>query len=117
MADRVVMQRAAFLHRHADQTALGAFGRLADCFGHFARLAGAVADAAFLIADDDECRECETTAALHDFCDAVDGDQLVDQLVAAVAVAIAAMVAAAAPAAIAATAFARFTCHAANPLE
>ena len=85
----VVMQRAAVAQRHADQAALGRFRRLADRLGHLARLAGAVADAAALVADDDDRREGEAPAALHHLRDAIDGDQLVDQFVFLVAVAVA----------------------------
>ena len=74
------MQRAAFAQRHADQVALGGFGRLADRFRHFARLAVAEADAALLVADHDQRGKAEALAALHDLGDAVDVDQLVDEL-------------------------------------
>jgi hypothetical protein len=50
-AGDVVMQRAAFAQRHADQVALGRFGRLADRLRHFARLAVAETDPALLVAD------------------------------------------------------------------
>ena len=73
------MQRAARAQRHEDQFALGGFGRLADRFRHFARLAVAEADAALLVADDDERCEAEATAALDDLGDAVDVDELVDE--------------------------------------
>ena len=59
--------------------ALGPLGRLADRLRHLARLAGAVADAALLVAHHDQCGEGETPTALHHLGDAVDGDQLVDQ--------------------------------------
>ena len=55
----VVVQRAAFAQRHADQRALGGFGGLADGFRHFARLAVAEADAALLVANDDQGGEAE----------------------------------------------------------
>ena len=74
------MQRAAFAQRHADQVALGRFGRLADRFRHFARLAVAEADPALLVADDDERGKAEAPAALHHLGDAVDVDELVDEL-------------------------------------
>ena len=74
----VVVQGAAFLHRHADHAALGAFGRLADRLRHLARLAGALADAALLIAHHHQRGEREAPAALHHLGHAVDGDQLVD---------------------------------------
>ncbi len=60
--------------------ALGGFGRLADRFRHFARLAVAEADPALLVADDDERGEAEAPAALHHLGDAVDVDELVDEL-------------------------------------
>ena len=83
MAAGFVMQRAAILQRHADQRALGRFRRLADRFGHFARLAMAEADAAALIAHDHERRETEAPAALHHLGHAVDVHQLVDEFVVA----------------------------------
>ena len=74
------MQRAAFAQRHAGQRALGGFGRLADGFRHFARLAVTEAGAALLIADDDQRGKAEALAALHHLGDAVDVDELVDEL-------------------------------------
>ena len=79
-AGDVVMQRAAFAQRHAGQAALGGIGRLADRLRHLARLAVAEADPALLIADDDQRREAEAPAALHHLGDAVDVDELVDEL-------------------------------------
>ena len=78
------MQRAAFLQRHADQPALGRFRRLADRLRHLARLAVAEADAPALVAHDDERREAEAAAALHHLGDAVDVDELVDELAVAI---------------------------------
>jgi hypothetical protein len=37
------------------------------------------ADAALLVANDDECSERKVLTALHDLRDAVDGDELVDK--------------------------------------
>ena len=88
----VMMQSAAFAQRHADQPALGGLGRLADRLGNLARLAGAVADATALVANDDDRGEGEAPAALHHLRDAIDGDQLVLQFVVLVAVATAAAV-------------------------
>src|SRR6266851_1095372 len=85
----VVMQRAAVAQRHPDQPALGGLGRLADRLGHLARLAGAVADAAALVADDDDRGEGEAPAALHHLRHAIDGDQLVGQFVVLVAITVA----------------------------
>src|SRR5690606_1246890 len=75
----VVMQGAAVAQRHADQAALGLFGRLADRLGHFFRLALAEADAAALVAHDDERRKAEALAALDGFRHAVDRDQAVGE--------------------------------------
>ena len=76
----VVMQRASLAQRHAGQRALGGVGRLADRLRHLARLAVAEADAAFLVADDDQSGKAEAPAALHDLGDAIDVDELVDEL-------------------------------------
>jgi hypothetical protein len=97
----VVVQGPALAERDADQTALGSLGRLADRLRHLAGLAVAEADAALLVADDDEGGEAEAPAALHHLRDAVDVDELVHEL----AVALLAVFAAAA-----APAF-TFTCH------
>ena len=80
------MQRAAFAQRHAHDAALGGLGRLADRFRHLARLAVAEADATLLVADDDERREAEPAAALHDLRHAVDVDEAVDELAVALLV-------------------------------
>ncbi len=79
----VVMQRTAFAQRHADQAALGRLGRLADCLGNLAGLAVAVADAALLVADDDEGSKGHAAAALHGLGNAVDVDEAVNELVVA----------------------------------
>ena len=92
----VVMQGAALAQRHADHVALGLLGRLADRLRHLAGLAGAVADAALAVADDDQRGEAEAPAALHHLGDAVDADELLDQL-ALLAVAVAVATAAVAP--------------------
>jgi hypothetical protein len=78
-AEHVMMQGAAFTQGHADQRALGGFRGLADGFRHFARLAMPKTDATLLVADDDESGETETTAALHDFRDAIDVDQTIHE--------------------------------------
>ena len=80
----VVMQRPAVLQRHADHRLLGRGGRLGDRLGDFARLAVAEARTALAVADDDQRRKAEALAALHRLRDAVDVDQLLDQLFAAV---------------------------------
>ena len=75
----VMVQRAAIAQRDADEAALGGFRRLADRLRHFTGLAVAEADAALLVADDDEGSEAEATAALHHLGDAVDVDQAVHE--------------------------------------
>ena len=79
----VMVQRTARTQRHEDHVALGALGRLADGLRHFARLAVAEADAALLVADDDESCEAETAATLDHLGDAVDVNELVDETVVA----------------------------------
>ena len=79
-AVHVVMQRPRFAQRHADHLALGLLGRLADGLGNFARLAVAEADAALLVADDDERGEAEARATLDHLGHAVDVDQAIDEL-------------------------------------
>ena len=100
----IMMQGAALAQRDADHAALGLLGRLADRLRHLAGLAGAMADAALAVADDDQRREAEAPAALHHLGDAVDADQLLDQL---------AFLAVAAPVATAAVALVAsvVTCH------
>jgi hypothetical protein len=49
---------------HEDHVALGRFGRLADRFRHFARLAVTEADAALLVTNNDEGCKTEAAAAL-----------------------------------------------------
>ena len=82
-----MVQRAAVAQRNADHRLLGRRGRLGDGFGHFARLAMTEAGAALAVADDDQRGEAEALAALHRLGDAVDVDELLDQLLAAVVVA------------------------------
>ena len=109
MADAVMVQGAAVAQRHADHRLLGRRGRLGDRLGHLARLAVAEAGPALAVADDDQSREAEALAALHRLGDAVDVDELLDQLLAAF------VVAAAAAAAIVATAAAAAVAAAAPP--
>src|SRR4029077_18338719 len=78
-AGDVVMQRAALAQRHAGEPALGGLGRLADRFGHLARLAVAEADPTLLVADHHQRGKAEAPSALHHFGDAVDVDELVDE--------------------------------------
>src|ERR1700722_16072067 len=74
----VVMQRAAFLHRHADHGALGPLGGFADRLRHLPGFTGSVADPALLIADPHQGCEHEPAPALHLLGDAVDRDHLFD---------------------------------------
>src|SRR3546814_1639540 len=89
----IVVQRATFAQIDADQVALGMFSGLANCFRHFAGLARTVADAALLVADDDESGKAETPTALHHLGDAIDADQLVDEFIIAALAVTAAMLA------------------------
>src|SRR4029078_4195829 len=86
LAGDVVMQRAALAERHLDEIALGGFRRLADRLRHLARLAMTEADAALLVADDDERGEAAAPAALHHLGDAIDMHELVDELAVALAI-------------------------------
>ena len=63
-----------------DHLLLGHLDPLLDGHRDFLRLAGAVADAAVAVADDDERREGEVLAALDDLRHAVDVDDVVDQV-------------------------------------
>src|SRR5690606_29989588 len=82
MALAVVMQRAAFLERHADHLLLDGRRCLGDRLGHLAGLAVAEAHPALAVADDDQCGEAEALAALHGLRHAVDVHERLDQLVA-----------------------------------
>lgn len=81
-AHHIMMQRAALTHRHTDHAALGAFRCFADRLRHFARLASPPANTALFIAHNHQCREAEATTTLHHLRHAIDGDQLVLQLIA-----------------------------------
>src|SRR5712671_6454827 len=98
-ADDVVMERAALAQGHADHGAPRLLRRLADRLGHLARLAGAIADTALAVADDDDRREAEAPAALHHLGDAIDADELFDEI-AVLAIAALAVAVAPAPAAV-----------------
>src|SRR3990170_6848003 len=78
--DHVVVQRAALAQGHAHEVALGGVGGLADRLRHLARLAMAEADATLLVADDHERGEAEAAAAFDHLGDAIDVDELVDEL-------------------------------------
>ena len=106
LADDLVRNRAA-RHRNRDHAAARAVHGLADRFGHFVRLAGREPDAALAIAHRDERVEREAPAALHDLRDAIDRDDVLDELGAAFVTAAATSTVTPAAAAIATTAPAR----------
>src|SRR5690606_21480712 len=76
----VVMQGAVLAQRNLDHRLLGFFGRLADGFRHFARLAMTEADAALAVTDDHQGGEAEAAAAFDGGGDAVDVHQLLDDV-------------------------------------
>ena len=87
MATRhVMMQGAALTQRHTDHRALGTFRRLADRLRHFAGLALAKADPAFLVTDNHQRGKAEPATALHHLGDAVDVNQLVREFVVTVTI-------------------------------
>jgi hypothetical protein len=75
----IMVQRAAIAQRYEDQIALCAFCCLADSFWNFTSLAVTETNATLLVTNDDESSKTETTAALNNFGDAVDSNQLVDE--------------------------------------
>jgi hypothetical protein len=75
-----MMQCAAFAQRHANEHPLCGLSRLAHGFRHFTRLAMAKSNAALLVAHDNKCRKAEALAALHNLRNAIDVDELVDEL-------------------------------------
>src|SRR3712207_7794618 len=87
-----MVQRPPLAERNADHGLLGRRGRLGDRLRHLAGLAVAEARAALAVADDDERREAEALAALHGLGDAVDVDELLDELLAAFLVTVAAAI-------------------------
>src|SRR4051794_35913885 len=98
-----MVQRAAVLERDADHRLLGGCRRLGDGFRHFARLAMTEANTACTVAHDDERRKAEALAALHRLGDAVDVDQLLDQLLTAIIVLVVTTIAVVAATVVAAT--------------
>ena len=75
-----LVRDGALHQRDLEQVALRAVRALADRFGNFVRLAETGTDVTVLVADDDERREREPTAALDDLGDAIDVDDAVDEL-------------------------------------
>jgi hypothetical protein len=82
-ADDVVRDRALG-DGHLDHALLRLLDPLADRLRHLVRLAETEADAAVRVADDDQRAEAEAPAALHDLRDAVDVNDLLLELDAAV---------------------------------
>src|SRR5262249_12729787 len=86
MAEAVMVQRAAIAQRNADHRLLRRGGCLADSFRHLARLAVAETGATLAVANDHEGGKAEALAPLHSLRDAIDVDELLDQLLAALLV-------------------------------
>ena len=82
----VVMQGAPVAQRHVHHGLLGGLGRLADRFGHLARLAVAEPDPALLVADHHKGGETEAPATLDHLGDTVDVHQAVYKLAVAISV-------------------------------
>src|SRR6185369_1540551 len=80
MAEAVVVKRTPVAQRNADHRLLRRGSRLADRFGNLTGLAVAEARAALAVADHHERGKAEALAALHGLGDAVDVDELLDQL-------------------------------------
>ena len=74
-SDHLVRNRR-ILQGNLDEVLLRVLDALSYCLGHFARLAEACADLALLVAHDYEGAEGETAAALDDFGDTVDVNDL-----------------------------------------
>src|SRR4029078_12137167 len=85
-AEPVVVERAAVAQRNADHRLLRRGGRLRNRFRNLTSLAVAEAGAPLVVAAAHERREAEALAALHGLRDAVDVDELLDQLLAAIVV-------------------------------
>jgi hypothetical protein len=109
VAIAVMMQRATLAQWHTNHRLLGSSRRLGNGFRHFACLAMTEADPALAVADDDECRKAKALAALHRLGNAVDVNELFDQLFAAVIAAATTIVATPATVAVTATAIAAGT--------
>jgi hypothetical protein len=82
-----MVKRTAIAQRNADHRLLRGCRRLADRFRNFASLAMTEPGAALAVTNDDQCCKTETLAALHGLGNAVDVDELLDELLAALIVA------------------------------
>jgi hypothetical protein len=67
-------------HRDAHHVAARTIDGLANCFRHFVGLAGRKTDSALTIADGDERVEREAASTLYDLGDAIDCDDVLDEL-------------------------------------
>src|SRR5687767_6959383 len=81
LSDHLVRNRSAG-ERHAHAVTTRRIDRLADSLGHLVRLAGRDAYLALPIPDGDERVEREAPAALHDLRDAIDRDDVLDEVAA-----------------------------------
>src|SRR5687768_8566736 len=81
LANDLVRNRAA-RERHLHHLATRAVHGLADRFGHFVRLPRRETDFPLTVADGHERVEREAASALHDLRDAVDGHDVLDQVIA-----------------------------------
>jgi hypothetical protein len=111
LADDLVRNRVS-REGNRDQAASSALDGLANRFGHFIRLSGREADPPLTVADSHERVEREAPASLDDLCDAVDRDDVLDELT---PLAITALAAAAAVSASASATAAGATASAAAP--
>ena len=84
----VMMQRTAFLQRNAYHGLFRPLSRLTDRFWYFTGLSGAVTNPTLLITHNDQRSKREPASALYDFCHAVNCNQFVYQVIAAVPVAL-----------------------------
>ena len=82
LADDLVRDRSA-RHRNRDHAPTRAVDRLADGLRDFVRLAGREPDATLSIAHRDERVEREAASALDDLGDAIDRDDVLDELASA----------------------------------
>jgi hypothetical protein len=67
-------------HRDANHVAARPVNGFADGFGHFVRLASRETDATLSISHRNERVEREAASALHDLCDTVDRDHVLNEL-------------------------------------
>jgi hypothetical protein len=81
LPDDSVWNRAAS-HWNRDHAAARCLDGLADRLGNFVRLAGRESDASLAIANCDECIEGETTSALYNLGNAVDRNDIFDEIAA-----------------------------------